>query len=776
MMNSALPVSIGNAVSTSLRRAAASRTLQLFLIGGLIFLIFFYWRYANIPDELYQTRDDGIITMSHARNLVDYGFIGVNPSGERVEGYSAPVQFWAYAAAYALIGVDYHTFAATQTALCTFLLGAIFILFFRENRQWAIAITALAALLLSWHYSFLGWHGSGMENAITHVLFLAAALILFNFARRRRIVYPWAIIVFLVSISRIDSIYYIAPMLVIFSAWWWLTTRGLQQRMRGCYFSLAVIGLWLGYNLWRYTYFGDLTPNTAYAQGIDAVGWLERLQEYGWGAVTQYSESYLVIFIRQGVNILPLALPLLYFARPSRPSLLMFTIIGCIVVAGCLSPFFFGDARLDVSRTTNHLAVFVVLGLGLIIDQIKDYRIKTRKLLLALTSAMMVFGAIVFNIYEIGHYELCCPPSEFDLTRQQFDRLAEQEQLHRPTVANPDLGVVSWHKHFNIIDLGRIGSPVISKLYHPALDLHLRWENGRRVPPIISKLPRPEMFHPISDYFFDYAAPDFIEIHASKWTCKYYQSLLAHPKFDRHYHTIIPIEFVPDTCLPLNEKAPGIWIRADIMRTSESPERKLIDKLSGNRSIDALRQELASCQSAAGNNCVYVARTAYRFLPEFRDAGLIDELNQIFSASRTKDYDLYLINGYRDGQAHQKAIEFIVNNWIAKVRQNEPVIRSAYDVFIRDNTLLYLKSGCRETDTEARFFLHLFPADAADLSEGRNQYEFNNFGFEFDDYGMRVGGHCFAERRLPEYASNRIRTGQYREDGQLWNGEFWIGR
>ena len=189
----------GNAVSTLLRRVAGSRTLQLFLVGGLIFLFFFYWRYANIPDELYQTRDDGVITMSHARNLVEYGFIGVNPSGERVEGYSAPAQFWAYAAAYALTGVDYHTFAAAQTALCTFLLGAIFILFFRENRRWAIAITALAALLLSWHYPFLGWHGSGMENAITHVLFLAAALILFNFARRRRIVYPWAIVIFLAS-------------------------------------------------------------------------------------------------------------------------------------------------------------------------------------------------------------------------------------------------------------------------------------------------------------------------------------------------------------------------------------------------------------------------------------------------------------------------------------------------------------------------------------------------------------------------------------------------
>ena len=29
---------------------------------------------------------DGVITLSHARNLVDFGFIGHSPSGERVEG------------------------------------------------------------------------------------------------------------------------------------------------------------------------------------------------------------------------------------------------------------------------------------------------------------------------------------------------------------------------------------------------------------------------------------------------------------------------------------------------------------------------------------------------------------------------------------------------------------------------------------------------------------------------------------------------------------------
>lgn len=230
------------------------RTMALPLIGGLIFLSFFYWSYSNIPDDFYQVRDDGVITMSHAKNLIDHGFIGVGPSGERVEGYSAPVQFFLYAFIYGVSGVSYDTYAYAQTGIFTFLLGAIFILFFRENRNFAVACTFIAALLLSQHPSFLQWHGSGMENSITHVLFLATVFILYSFAKTESITFPWAIIVFLASISRTDSIYHIAPLLMIFSTYWLFKNKNF----RGLHFSLLVFGLCLTFHLWRYIYFGDL--------------------------------------------------------------------------------------------------------------------------------------------------------------------------------------------------------------------------------------------------------------------------------------------------------------------------------------------------------------------------------------------------------------------------------------------------------------------------------------------------------------------------------------
>ncbi len=216
----------------------------------------------------------------------------------------------------------------------------------------------------------------------------------------------------------------------------------------------------------------------------------------------------------------------------------------------------------------------------------------------------------------------------------------------------------------------------------------------------------------------------------------------------------------------------------DILKSSTSPERKLIDELNGKLSVDTLRQALETCQAQPGNNCVYVARTAYRFLPEFRDGGQIDELNKIFSSSRTKEYDLYLVNGYRDGQAHEGAIEFLARRRISNIGLDDPVIRSNFDVYLVENSLIYIKEQCIEDDTDAMFFLALYPVDADDLPIRRKQYGFDNLDFRFDHRGHRIGGICLAQIPLPEYAISKIETGQYVPvDGSfdhLWEGEFRV--
>ena len=91
----------------------------------------------------------------------------------------------------------------------------------------------------------------------------------------------------------------------------------------------------------------------------------------------------------------------------------------------------------------------------------------------------------------------------------------------------------------------------------------------------------------------------------------------------------------------------------------------------------------------------------------------VGELNAIFSDSRTKEFDLYLINGYRDGQAHEEAIAFIFDRHFQGLPETaELAISSNYNVYIDDIKLIYWKSRCDNSDdVSAPFFLHIIPVN-----------------------------------------------------------------
>ena len=119
-----------------------------------------------------------------------------------------------------------------------------------------------------------------------------------------------------------------------------------------------------------------------------------------------------------------------------------------------------------------------------------------------------------------------------------------------------------------------------------------------------------------------------------------------------------------------------------------------------------------------------------------------------------------------------------VGGYLARlVGDRPPVIRSDFDVYLNDNTLTYVKEPCASADTEAVFFLHLYPADVNDLPGWRKQHGFDNLDFDFDDgRGMIFDGKCMARIPLPEYAIARIGTGQFvHVDGgynHVWEGSF----
>ena len=106
----------------------------------------------------------------------------------------------------------------------------------------------------------------------------------------------------------------------------------------------------------------------------------------------------------------------------------------------------------------------------------------------------------------------------------------------------------------------------------------------------------------------------------------------------------------------------------------------------------------------------------------------------------------------------------------------EPASQDFFSVYYDAGALTYIREDCAPADTEALFYLHLYPLDAADLPANRRQYGFGNADFEFGlADGVQYGGRCLASIPLPDYPIDRIHTGQYLpETGRLWSAEFAV--
>ena len=140
------------------------------------------------------------------------------------------------------------------------------------------------------------------------------------------------------------------------------------------------------------------------------------------------------------------------------------------------------------------------------------------------------------------------------------------------------------------------------------------------------------------------------------------------------------------------------------------------------------------------------------------------------------DYDMVAIGTgqFVDGKGRLWDERIILPGKIDKVIRSvegmRPAARSAFDVYLDGDRLVYIKEECSHEDVDAMFFLHLFPTDVADLSRHRQQHGFDNLDFLFETFGFRVGGRCAAVRLLPDYGIASIRTGQFVPGkGRVWS-------
>ncbi len=102
-----------------------------------------------------------------------------------------------------------------------------------------------------------------------------------------------------------------------------------------------------------------------------------------------------------------------------------------------------------------------------------------------------------------------------------------------------------------------------------------------------------------------------------------------------------------------------------------------------------------------------------------------------------------------------------------------PAVEAYFDLYRHGDFLIYHRGPCAPADTWQRFFLHIVPADPADLPPGRRPHGFVNLDFAFARRGWHTGGQCLAGSRLPDYPIAAIRTGQFAPGtGNVWTAEL----
>ncbi len=111
-----------------------------------------------------------------------------------------------------------------------------------------------------------------------------------------------------------------------------------------------------------------------------------------------------------------------------------------------------------------------------------------------------------------------------------------------------------------------------------------------------------------------------------------------------------------------------------------------------------------------------------------------------------------------------------------KAKADVPVTRSVFDVYRYKDKLVYLRESCNPEDLRERFFVHVLPVNETDLPSWRKPYGFDNLDFDFYMYGVGFDGKCMAILPLPEYDINAIRTGQFTNEGNIWQAELSFGK
>jgi arabinofuranosyltransferase len=234
-------------------------------------------------------QDDAYISFRYAYNLVAGDGLVYN-AGERVEGYTNFL--WTLLMTIPMLfGRDAVIFSQVLGIVC--FIGTLFAVYNLAKLLFQSTLTAsLAVLLLGANYTFSSYATGGLETQLQACLIVSAVYGSIRVVKHGSSVGRLALLSLVYAaalLNRLDS----AAALVI-PAVYLLVHLVREPRGTGVWLNrlvafvlpgAAVVVVWL---FWKYTYYGELLPNSFYAKTSGGVTSLER----GWWYIYNYFKSY----------------------------------------------------------------------------------------------------------------------------------------------------------------------------------------------------------------------------------------------------------------------------------------------------------------------------------------------------------------------------------------------------------------------------------------------------------------------------------------------------
>jgi len=233
---------------------------------------------------------------------------------------------------------------------------------------------------------------------------------------------------------------------------------------------------------------------------------------------------------------------------------------------------------------------------------------------------------------HINYYYIGFDTHIFYKFRDELLKLKVKNNLFRPTVGIVDIGAMSWHKDFNIVDFGFLGNHVLAKEF-----------NNKQL---------------IRNYVFDYHAPDFI--HLTDVFASHYGFLFNDKRFDKYYEPIYE-RIINKEGKRRNNYRSGLWIRKDIKIGCKSRERLFIDHLRNGLSVSYIKNEIDNCKKDKISPN-YIIRTLYRFLPELKKETDIKKIISYFKNHSCYKLANAILSSNNNRNWHKELIAFLKKN------------------------------------------------------------------------------------------------------------------